>query len=171
MSDEEPKVALPARRGSSELELPATSDGLLLNPRTGAVITEDSADDDLVDFLVFLRDSKKLIDGLDGDISQWLRERADARQAWTLAGGRASMPSNRPATEWSVPALTEVLALLVADHELTPEMAADCFRVKREVDSGMVKALLAGASPKAARMINSCRIEVPKTSRRVSVSA
>lgn len=155
---------------SEELVVRTTEAGALVNPRTGAVVTEDSDDEDLVDFLVFLRDGKKLIDSIDGDVSQWLRERADARQRWTLAGGRASMPSNRPTAEWDDKALATTLDLLVGGGDVTPEQRDACFRVKREVVAAQVKALLDTASPRAARMINACKVLTEKTSRRVTVS-
>jgi hypothetical protein len=58
--------------------LPAvTADGGLVNPRTGEVVNVDSPDDAVIDLLQFIRDGRALLDTLDGEVSQWLRARAD----------------------------------------------------------------------------------------------
>jgi hypothetical protein len=150
--------------------LPAvTADGGLVNPRTGEVVNVDSPDDAVIDLLQFIRDGRALLDTLDGEVSQWLRARADARRTWTLAGGRASMPSDRPTTEWSVTKLAELLPRLVADGHITQGDADACLQTVVVVVSSEVKRVKNAAIPRIAEAIMDCRVEVPRGSRKVQL--
>lgn len=150
--------------------VPVNEQGLMINPRTGVVISDASSDDDLADFLSFLREGRKLIDGIDGDVSEWLRARADARGKWTIAGGRVSMPSNRPGTSWDTDALITLLDELLAEGEIPDDMHASAVKVTRTLDLAAAKAILAGASVPVAHRFNACKVSVPVGSRKVRVS-
>jgi len=150
--------------------LPAVTDtGGLVNPRTGQVVDETSSDEDVIDLLRFIRDCRSVIDALDGEVSQWLRSRADVRQKWTLAGGAASMPSNRPDTSWSLEALQVLLPQLVAAGHITQREADACLQTTVVVIAAEVNRLKDGATQKVAEALMECRVERPKTSRRVSL--
>jgi len=150
--------------------LPAVTDaGGLVNPRTGQVVDETSSDTDVIDLLRFIRDCRGVIDALDGEVSQWLRSRADVRQKWTLAGGAASMPSNRPDTSWSLDKLRVLLPQLVSAGHITQRDADACLQTTVTVVAAEVNRLKDTATPAIAEALMDCRVEVPKTSRKVKL--
>lgn len=149
--------------------IPETTGADLVNPETGVVVTRDSPDDDVIDLLAFLRRGRERLDELDGEISQWLRERADARGKWTLAGGRASMPSNREQITWNQPALLETLERL---HEEGAIKATDLERVapmERRISFTELKALRERSLPAVVEQIDDAQVRVPKSARPVKI--
>lgn len=151
--------------------LPAvTDDGGVVNPRTGEVVTSESPDDVVIDMLQFIRDGRALLDTLDGEVSHWLRARADARRTWTLGGGRASMPSDRPATEWSVTKLAALLPQLVAAGTISQADADACLQTVVVVVATEVNRVKNAMLPHVAKAILDCRVEVPRGSRKVKLN-
>jgi hypothetical protein len=150
--------------------LPVVTDGGgLVNPRTGQVVDATSTDTDVIDLLRFIRDCRKVVDALDGEVSHWLRDRSDVRRRWTFAGGQASVPSDRPNTEWSLTRLAVLLPQLVDTGHISQTDADACLATTVQVVASEVNRLKNEATPDVAQALMDCRVEVPKTSRRVSL--
>lgn len=149
--------------------VPRTDLGELVNPRTGVVVTRSSDDDDVIDLLAFLRDGRARLDEYDGEVSQWLRERADARKKWTLAGGRASMPSDRPEKTWNKRLLGEILGALHDEGVISTAELEACAPMVVEVRIQEVTKLRDRMLPAVVERIDAAIVEVPKGSRPVKV--
>lgn len=145
--------------------------GELINPRTGMVVTPESSDEDVIDLLVYLREGRDRLAELDGEISQWLRSRADARGKWTLLGGRASMPSPKPEKTWNKVRLAEILGALHDEGVISTAELEACAPLVVEVRIQEVTKLRSRMLPAVVERIDAAVVEVPKTSRAVKVRA
>lgn len=141
-------------------------DGAMINPRTGDVISAESGDKVLVDFIRFLREARDMIGTADREVQRILIDRMDHRRAWTLFG--ASAPSPTAGGEWNDLLLEPVLAKMVEDGVLDQEAMTACFRLKREVVSKAINAVLAGSTPEDQDAILRCR-DAPTRTRSVRV--
>ena len=150
--------------------IPVNPAGLMINPRTGAVISDTAGDDDLIDFLEFLRDTRQLVDDLDGDVSEWLRARADVRGKWTLDGGRASMPSNRPGTAWDETLLKRTLDDLLIEGKIDEADHQLCVVHTPTVIVSSVNALIGRALPDVVVRLQACKVVKPVGARKVKVN-
>lgn len=143
----------------------------LVNPETGVVVTRDSSDDDVIDLLAFLREGRKRLDELDGEVSSWLRDRADARGKWTLAKGRVTMPSDKMETTWNKVKLAEILAALHDEGVITSDEWEACAPLVIEVRLKAVGELRDKSAPAVVARIDEAKVLVPKGSRPVKVKA
>lgn len=143
--------------------------GELVNPATGSVVTPDSSDEDVIDLLVYLRDGRDRLAELDGEISSWLRDRADARGKWTLLHGRATMPSNKMETTWNKVMLADILSALFEEGVITADELEACAPTIVEVRISQVKELRDRSIPAIVDRLDAAKVEVPKSSRPVKV--
>lgn len=141
----------------------------LVIPDTGVVVTKESPDEDVAELLAYLREGRKRLDELDGEVSSWLRDRADARGKWTLAGGRVSMPSNRPETTWNKVKLAETLAALHDEGLITGEDLEECAPLVVELRLAAITKLRDRSMPAIVERIDAAKVSVPKGSRPVKV--
>lgn len=149
--------------------VPRAQSGELVNPQTGEVVTRESSDDVVIDFLSFLRVAGSELADLDQEVSQWLRDRADARGKWTLAHGRATMPSNRDEVTWNKPLLLDVLIELEVEQRITLEDLEEVAPLERQVSVVALNRLLDRSLPEVVERIKRCQVHVPKRSRPVKV--
>jgi len=149
--------------------VPRALTGELVNPRTGEAVTPDSPDDVVIDFLEFLRLAGTELSMLDGEVSQWLRDRADARRKWTLAGGRVSMPSDRDEVTWNKLDLVTVLSTLEAEGAISAADLEEVAPLVREVHVAALNRLIDRSLPDVVERIRACQVHVPKRSRPVKI--